>query len=132
MNHLWRSDYNFLVNWMIRDNDSQYAANESHSAPFLCVASLQSATRAPYRHPVTFPHSFINSRHYGRWNERRIFEGSPIKRSPTNYQQLTNYLIKSNKREIFVHLDSKESIRVRNDIVSRSTRSHLLVNVAIK
>lgn len=27
---------------MIRDNDSQYAANESHSAPFLCVASLQS------------------------------------------------------------------------------------------
>lgn len=83
-----RSDYNFPVNWMIRDNDSQYAANESrHSAPpFLCVASLQSNTATRYRHPpppppVTFPpHSFINNRHYGRnrWNERRIFEGSPI------------------------------------------------------
>lgn len=88
MNHLWRSDYNFLVNWMIRDNDSQYdAANESHSAPpFLCVASLQSNTISGPR----YISPFINSRHYGETNEEFSKVRLPIA-NYTNDQRIKSY-----------------------------------------
>lgn len=53
--------------------------------------------RIRYRDPVTFPHSFINSRHYGETNE----EFSKVRLPIANY---TNDQLNRIK-EIFVHLE---------------------------